>query len=179
MSVLRRRVLRAVPAVALVLLSAGCGPDPVMVGASGLDGFARDNGLVPLPRAQVELGTGARALTVDVLVADTAVSRARGLQGVAEVPDGIGMLFVFEGPAGPQGRPGFWMLDTIVPLDIAFVADGTVVGVATMVPCAARPCPITHPRVDYEVALELRAGALAAAGIGPGDPFVRRAARAG
>lgn len=179
--------------VAAATLLVGCGPastpavstGPAAGSATGtaadevLTAFAGANGLVDLPRSEVTVGTGADARTFAVLVAETTASRTRGLQGVTEVPDGVGMLFAFDAPPGPAGRPGFWMLDTIVPLDIAFVADGRVVGVATMTPCTARPCPITHPGVDYDVALEVAAGALTGAGVSPGDAFERRDREAG
>jgi uncharacterized membrane protein (UPF0127 family) len=119
---------------------------------------------------------GADAL--DVLLARTPDEQQRGLQGVTELPDGIGMLFVHAAPAGPSGRPGFWMLGTPLPLDIAFlvgdvrVGAAEVIAVATMTPCAQLPCPITHPGVAYDAALEVRAGGLAAAGIRVGS-FVR------
>ena len=138
--------------------------------------FVAEGGFSALPRAEVLLGGASDAdavLRVDVVVADTPDARSRGLMGVAAVPDGVGMLFAFPDATGP-GRPGFWMLDTLVPLDIAFAADGVVVGVATMEPCTAAPCPVTHPGVDYDVALEVAAGVLDAAGIGVGDRFVRR-----
>lgn len=121
---------------------------------------------------------GVRADALDVLLARTPDEQQQGLQGVTELPDGIGMLFVHTAPAGPSGRPGFWMLGTLLALDIAFlVGDGStgaaqVVAVATMTPCAQRPCPITHPGVEYDAALEVRAGGLAAAGISVGS-FVR------
>lgn len=127
--------------------------------------FARTFGFDDLDVATVQLG----AAEVQAVVADTPAARERGLQGVDEVPDSVGMLFVFPDQPGAGGRPGFWMLDTVVPLDIAFAAGGTVVGVATMEPCAARPCPITHPGVEYDVALELAAGELARAGVGIGN----------
>jgi uncharacterized membrane protein (UPF0127 family) len=132
-----------------------------------------------------DTGAGREAATPEVLAAVAAddVSRARGLQGVSALPADVGMLFLFPEPAGPGGRPGFWMRDTLVPLDIVFArtdeegrgrdaqGDGValVVGVASMVPCAAMPCPVTHPGVDYDVALEVAAGWLAATGVGPGD----------
>jgi uncharacterized membrane protein (UPF0127 family) len=64
------------------------------------------------------------------------------------------------------------MLDTLLPLDIAFFDAGRVVGVATMAPCAARPCPITHPGVDYDLALEVAGGTLVGAGVTLGDRLV-------
>ena len=139
-----------------------------------IDAFVEEHGLGRLARARVELrtaGAAGVALRFEVVVADTAETRAQGLMGVDRVPDGVGMLFVL-GPPGPTGSPGFWMLDTPVPLDIAFVADGTVVGVATMQPCTARPCPVTHPGVVYDVALEVAAGALVGAGVRAGDRLV-------
>lgn len=177
-----RRRMRGAAAVAVAaLLLAACGTTPSSEPAGGgpIDAFARTNGLSALPRARVTVGADARTLVVEALVADTASARARGLQGVAEVPDGVGMLFAFDGPAGAEGRPGFWMLDTLVPLDIAFAADGAVVGIATMTPCTARPCPVTHPGVPYDLALEVAAGTLRDAGIAVGDPFVHRLDAAG
>jgi len=135
--------------------------------------FVATNRLTDLPRAEVRLG-GAddeALLRVAAVVADEPATRARGLMGVEVVPDGVGMLFVFSEPPGPGGRPGFWMLDTLVPLDIAFGADGVVVGVATMQPCPGTPCPVTHPGVHFDVALEVAGGALVAAGVAPGDRF--------
>lgn len=143
--------------------------------SSVLDAFVDANDLDALPRGRVRIGgSGAvdALLDVDVVVAATDEAQSRGLMGVTDVPAGVGMLFVFPEPAGPAGRPGFWMLDTLVPLDIAFASDGVVVGVATMQPCRERPCPITHPGVDYDVALEVAAGVLVAAGVAPGDRLV-------
>jgi uncharacterized protein len=148
--------------------------------------FALEHGLDDLPRTTVRIeraagpegdaaGTGAERaapLHFAVLVAETPAARRRGLQGVASLPDGVGMLFVFPGPPDPDGRPGFWMLGTLLALDIAFLQDGRVVGVATMTPCEARPCPITHPGVEFDMALEVAGGDLVAAGVAPGDLLV-------
>jgi len=145
---------------------------PDVADAAVLAAFAREQDLGALAQERVRVQRAGRdevLLEVDVLVADRPDARARGLSGVDVLPDGVGMLFVFTEPPGPGGRPGFWMLDTLLPLDIAFVADGAVVGVATMQPCTTRPCPITHPGVEYDTALEVGAGVLTAAGVVPGD----------
>ncbi len=147
------------------------------VGIDDVTAFAREHGLLDLPRATVRIERVAQAddpepLRFTVLVADTPEARGRGLQGVTELPDGVGMLFAFPEQPGPAGRPGFWMLDTLLPLDIAFFDAGRVVGVATMSPCAARPCPITHPGVDYDLALEVAGGTLVGAGVTLGDRLV-------
>jgi uncharacterized protein len=65
------------------------------------------------------------------------------------------------------------MKDTLVPLSIAFVAaDGRVVSVAEMTPCAADPCPSWAPAGPYRYAVELPAGAFAAARVGKGARVV-------
>lgn len=148
---------------------------PTVDVVAGLDRLAASleptDGIGALARTTVLVrdASGEVRLRVAALVADTAAARSRGLQGVRAVPTGTGMLFVFPDEPGIGGRPGFWMLDTLTPLDIAFVAEGAVVGTATMRPCAARPCPITHPGVPYDAALEVAAGTLEAAGVAVGD----------
>jgi uncharacterized membrane protein (UPF0127 family) len=160
--------------VALVGLLGACTsvavPADPAAGAAGR--FARAYGLEALDRTVVRIDTGAGTLRLEALVADTDAARSRGLQGVDALPDGVGMLFVFPDPPGSGGRSGFWMLDTLVPLDIAFVDAGTIVGVATMVPCVERPCPITHPGTGYDMALETAAGGLVDAGVAVGDRLV-------
>jgi uncharacterized membrane protein (UPF0127 family) len=164
--------LRALLVLLVLLPVVACAGAPGTVGTAGQDGvsdafdaFVRANGFDGLRWATVQIGEA----VVEVVVADTPASRERGLQGVDTVPEAVGMLFAFPDLPGPEGRPGFWMLGTRVALDIAFAVDGIVVGVATMQPCPARPCPITHPGVEYDVALEVAAGQLARAGIRPGD----------
>jgi uncharacterized protein len=55
--------------------------------------------------------------TVVAKVAQTPQQHQRGLMGYTHLPDGEGMLFVFEGEATRT----FWMKDTPIPLDIAFL----------------------------------------------------------
>jgi uncharacterized membrane protein (UPF0127 family) len=55
----------------------------------------------------------------DVKVASTKEERAKGLQGVTELADNEGMLFVFDKPQ----TVGFWMDDTAIPLDIIFIDE--------------------------------------------------------
>jgi uncharacterized membrane protein (UPF0127 family) len=108
---------------------------------------------------------GGPATTVRLEVAADPAARARGLMGRTEVPEGTGMVFLYRADVAEA----FWMKNTIVPLSIAFVgADGRVVSVAEMTPCKADPCPTYAPAGPYRYAVELAAGAFAAAGIGPG-----------
>lgn len=124
-----------------------------------------------LRAAAVTFGVaGGAAAELQVRVAERPADRAQGLKGVTRLPEGTGMLFLFPEAAADAPRGGFWMLDTRIALDIAFVADGEVVGVATMRPCAAQPCPITHPGRDYDAAVETGAGWFAARGVVVGTP---------
>jgi len=186
-----RRPRVGVTLAVLLAVVVGCGADtgatpieatspavPGLGASAALAEFAGANGYDDLERRTVRLidGDGRTRLTVAVVVADTPPARTRGLQGVDHVPDGIGMLFAFPDRPASEPRPGFWMLGTAVALDIAFVTDGTVVGVATMQPCVVRPCPVTHPGVPYELALEVVAGTFGAAGVEPGDRLEQVAA---
>lgn len=95
--------------------------------------------------------------TWEVAVADTPELRARGLMGVSDLGDLDGMLFVWATDA----TSGFWMKDTLIPLDVAFFsADGSLVEVLSMALCTADPCPSHRPGGPYRFALEAPAGRL-------------------
>jgi uncharacterized protein len=116
-------------------------------------------------------GEGRPPAPVRLEVAATPAARERGLMGRTRVPAGTGMVFLF--PADTTSP--FWMKDTLVPLSIAFVAvDGRVVGVWEMAPCAADPCPVYGPDRPYRYAVELPAGAFAAAGVAAGSRVTPR-----
>ncbi|RPI22311.1 MAG: hypothetical protein EHM57_05495, partial [Actinobacteria bacterium] len=54
---------------------------------------------------------------------------------------------------------GFWMKNTLLPLDIAFFAgDGSFVDRLTMEPCPGDPCPVYRPSGPYRLAVEVPAG---------------------
>jgi uncharacterized membrane protein (UPF0127 family) len=108
-------------------------------------------------------------VTVRLEVAADPAARARGLMGRRRVPEGTGMVFLYP----EDVAEAYWMKNTLVPLSIAFVAaDGRVVSVAEMTPCAADPCPSYPPAGPYRYAVELAAGSFAAAGVGPGASVV-------
>ena len=54
-----------------------------------------------------------------VSLAETEKEQMKGLQGVHTLPEDEGVLFVFEEP----GEVGFWMKDTLIPLDIIYIND--------------------------------------------------------
>ena len=140
-------------AAALLLVACGGGSEP----ATGRD-TPRD--LVPPLHPSVD-DYGEAVLEIDgtelaVLVADTPEERRHGLMEVPELPDGVGMLFVY-----PEDRTGgFWMKNTLVPLSIAFVAaDGTVLEILDMEPCpSGEACPSYRPDSPYRYAVEVPQG---------------------
>jgi uncharacterized membrane protein (UPF0127 family) len=112
---------------------------------------------------------GGRPVTVRLEVAADPAARNRGLMGRPKVPAGTGMVFLYPRDVSEA----YWMKDTLVPLSIAFVAaDGRVVSVAEMTPCAGDPCPTYAPAGPFRYAVELAAGAFAAAGVDTGDKVV-------
>jgi uncharacterized membrane protein (UPF0127 family) len=103
-------------------------------------------------------------LTFDVKVADRDERRRQGLMQVTGLPEEVGMLFLF----GERRSGGFWMKDTLVPLDIAYIADGEVVAVLQMAPCEADPCEVYDPGEPYDAALEVNQDVLVDAEVEPG-----------
>ncbi|HET6921867.1 MAG TPA: DUF192 domain-containing protein, partial [Anaeromyxobacteraceae bacterium] len=78
------------------------------------------------PRVVVESGGKAHGVVVE-LAADPA-ARERGLMFRRELPEGRGMLFVFE----EEEEHSFWMKNTLISLDLIFVSgEGRVVGVVS------------------------------------------------
>lgn len=56
---------------------------------------------------------------IEVEIADNDAERAKGWMFRAEMPDSIGMLFIFE-ESEPQA---FWMKNTLISLDIIYVNE--------------------------------------------------------
>lgn len=100
--------------------------------------------------------------------ATTTIAREKGLGGRKSIPDNYGMLFVFP----KDDYYGFWMKDTLVPLDMFWLDDkGHVISVAEDVE------PSTYPNVFYPLAparyvLETVAGFARRHGIATGTPLI-------
>ena len=109
----------------------------------------------------VSLRAGLYNITAQV--ARTQEQRAIGLMYRREMPSHEGMLFVFE-EAGVQC---FWMRNTPLPLDAAFVADdGRIVNIASMQPHSEQSHCSEKP-VRY--VLEMNQGWFAKRGLKPGS----------
>lgn len=103
--------------------------------------------------------------TFRVWLALSAEHREEGMMFVpaSEIADDQGMLFLF-----PDERYlGFWMKNTIIPLDVAFARwDGTIVTIHTMPPLTLRTFPSIEPAM---FAFEVKAGTFQRLGISAGD----------
>jgi uncharacterized membrane protein (UPF0127 family) len=127
---------------------------------------------VVFKRGTVTLIFGTARVTLQVEVADTPDSRARGLMFRRQLDEYSGMLFIFDS----TGRWAFWMKNTLIPLSIAFIDDSwTVVDIQDM---QVAPDPATGPFVLYEparpcrYALEVTQGFFRRHGIGVGARVV-------
>jgi len=112
-----------------------------------------------LPR--ITLNAGIHNISAEV--AQSPQERATGLMLRQSMPANQGMLFVFE----QAEQQCFWMKNTLIPLDIAFVAgDGTIINIEHMKPlsldnhCSAKP---------VRMALEMNGGWFAKKGGSPGS----------
>ena len=114
--------------------------------------------------AVVQMKMGSRNFTLEV--ADTDQSRETGLMYRDSMADDHGMIFVFSDEDVRQ----FYMANTRIPLDIAFIdAGGTVVSVKSMLPLDLR---ITSSDKAAKYAVEMNGGAAAAIGLNVGDRVV-------
>jgi uncharacterized membrane protein (UPF0127 family) len=103
---------------------------------------------------------------IDVEVADTDLTRARGLMYRSTLPSDQGMLFVFP----DSEERTFWMKNTLIPLDMLFFDENRrLVNVQHAVPCRADPCTLYASDDKARYVVELNAGAAARLGVKPGD----------
>jgi uncharacterized membrane protein (UPF0127 family) len=111
--------------------------------------------------------------TLRLAVANTELQREHGLMNVPFVPAGQGMIFVFSD--GDLDR-GFWMKDTITPLDMIFVRrDGTVSNVEVNVPATPPKTPderVARRNGAGQYVIELGAGQAGQFGLLPGSRLV-------
>ena len=102
-----------------------------------------------------------------VELALTPEQRAQGLQHRPFLAENAGMLFIFDQP----GPIGMWMLNTLIPLDMIFIAaDGRIANIAERTkPKSLDTVGSTGPAIGV---LEVLGGTAARLGIRPGDRVV-------
>jgi uncharacterized membrane protein (UPF0127 family) len=119
---------------------------------------------VQFKRSSLVIATGSRDIRFEVDLATNDAERARGLMFRKQLGPYEGMLFDFF-----QEMPvSFWMKNTLIPLDMVFIAaDGTVRHVhANAVPLSTDTIPSRFP---VRAVLEINGGSAALLGIKPGD----------
>ena len=125
-------------------------------GAQSLDHLARAKGVLAASAGQ--------CVFVDLWLAETRAQQRQGLMHVRELPDGWGMLFVYE----REQEISMWMKNTHVSLDMLFIrADGSIASIATDTePLSLETIPSGEP---VSRVLELKAGSVKRWGLKPGD----------
>jgi uncharacterized protein len=120
---------------------------------------------LPLDPVPLTVITEKGRTNIKIEIARTPVERSRGLMFREELPDGRGMLFVFD----DVDILNFWMKNTPEPLDIIYIAaGGKVVSIQSGVPYSTDPVPSGGPA---QYVLELARGQAELIGLKPGDVF--------
>lgn len=110
---------------------------------------------VKFPKGKIVITDGEKSLKLDVEIANTPALRSIGLMYRKSIPDDFGMLFVFE----EDTCSGFWMKNTYVPLEIAFIdKNGVIFSIQEMEPCKEEPCKIYYAPGPFRYALEVKKG---------------------
>lgn len=109
---------------------------------------------------ELTLSLNGQRLTVEV--ASTEPTRMQGLMHRRILPESRGMLFVFP----EQGLHGMWMMNTYIPLSVAFLDEGgVIINIADMEPHTRTTHAATRPA---RYALEVNRGWFATHGVTPG-----------
>lgn len=106
---------------------------------------------------------------LSVGLAATPDQQSRGLSGCREIPANHGLYFAFN---TKQVR-SFWMKDMLIPIDIIWIADNTVIGIEHNVPPPDNQdqtdLPPYTPPQSVDAVLELPAGTARQLNITPGS----------
>lgn len=125
----------------------------------------------PLPVEQACLVSADQAASIRIEIARTPAQRSRGLMEREWLAPDAGMLFVYRSQR--RADDSFWMYQTLIPLDIAFLdRQGEILTIRQMTPCPAdqgKDCPTYAAGVPYYLALEMNLGYFENHGFEPGD----------
>ena len=117
-----------------------------------------------LEQVPLTIKSGARTHAFTVEVARTPQEQAQGLMNRQSLAADRGMIF----PYSPPQPVGFWMKNTLIPLDMIFIRqDGTIASIAAnTVPMSLEMVPSVEP---VAAVLEIAGGRSAELGIMAGD----------
>ena len=106
---------------------------------------------------------GSTPVEITVEMARTDEEKAQGLMYRKKLPDGQGMIFIYD----RDQQMSFWMKNTLIPLSIAFIAaDGRIVEIRDMQP---HDLSAVKSSRSVRYALETPQGWFDRAGVKPGD----------
>lgn len=119
-----------------------------------------------LPHGRVTLvdAFGGKHL-VDAEIAATRDQRTRGLMWRTELPEGTGMLFIFD----RDDYLSFWMKNTLIPLDMIFIrSDLAIAGIVERAEPKTLSPRTPGPNVQAKYVLEVPSGWSSKIGLKPG-----------
>ncbi|MDI3471818.1 MAG: uncharacterized protein PWQ20_90 [Thermotogaceae bacterium] len=107
------------------------------------------------PKGRLKIVQNSKSMEIEIEIADKEELWQQGLMFRKSIPWKYGMLFVFP----ENATSGFWMKNTLIPLDIAFInSNGEIINIQRMEPCKAEVCRIYKSPIPYRFALEVKAG---------------------
>ncbi len=148
--------MRRPAALLALILLAGCGSDRPSVDD--------DEPQAVDERVSAVLG----GVQLELEVADEPAERAVGLMRRTSVPDGTGMVFLFDEALSTR----FYMFDVPIPLTAVFIRDGAVVSSVVMPPCEETEpgaCPTYGADGPFDTVVETAPATLP--DVQPGDRF--------
>jgi uncharacterized membrane protein (UPF0127 family) len=124
--------------------------------------LAQPQPTLPLSDLVIQTAKGPQRFKVEL--ADTDVSRSRGMMFRTSMAPDAGMLFDFK----QEQMASFWMRNTLLPLDMLFIkADGTILNIhQRAIPHDESGINSTGP---VRAVLEVNGGTVSRLGIKPGD----------
>lgn len=119
-----------------------------------------------LPAGTLVIDTGSDEARVEVSIAETPEAKERGLMGIEQMDEEVGMVFLEPEPV----QQSFWMKDTLIPLSVAFWdPGGKILAILDMEPCREDPCTLYDPGVAWIGAVEVNKGYFDEHGVELGD----------
>jgi uncharacterized membrane protein (UPF0127 family) len=154
-------MMRQILFAALACALAACSPGAGGAAPAAPRTVHPQSGLEVIPLT-VTSAAGVRSFRVEV--ARSASEQAKGLMFRTRLGPDEGMIFPMDPPRGAS----FWMKNTVIPLDLIFVApDGRISNIAAnAVPYDLNPLTSIGP---VKAVLEIAGGRAAELGIAPGD----------
>lgn len=148
----------------LALALAACSPNSGEAGAQSTQGAPTVHPVSGLAVVPLKVIHGGKTFVFRVELAKTLQDQSKGLMFRTELGPDEGMIFPFDPPRGA----GFWMRNTVIPLDLIFVGtDGRISNIA------ANAIPYDESQLNSvglaKAVLELRGGRAAELGIVAGD----------